>query len=209
VRHLKATEKLNGRTAFRPLDIGTKLSVLPPGEEVPEGRIPLWMERGAFGSGEHETTFNCIELISQLELEKPDRIIDLGSGTGILSIAALLFGAGQAWCVDIEEDAIASCQRNASLNRIGQQITHCHGSLEKLEETGFDLGMANIYGDILLKVADDLAARIRPGGKLLLSGILWEYNFDVRSRYQKLGYKLLENRMHTEFSTLLLQREET
>ena len=95
------------------------------------------------------------------------------------------------------------------LNQIDAQIEHCHGTLDQLEETDFDLGLANIYGDILLLVADDLATRIRPGGKLLLSGILWEYNFDVRQRYQNLGYSLLENRMHTEFSTLLLQRRKT
>ncbi len=205
---LKHGEKQGVRTAFRPLIVGKQLSVMPPGAEVPAGRVPLWMERGAFGSGEHETTFNCLEIISQLKLKKTDKIIDLGSGTGILSIAALLLGAGKAWCVDIEEEAIASCQRNARLNQIDQQIEHCHGTLDRLEETAFDLGLANIYGDILLLVADDLARRIRPGGKLLLSGILWEYNFDVRQRYQKLGYEILENRMHSEFSTLLLQRSE-
>ena len=207
--HLKPEDNIKGRTAFRPLNIGAQLSVLPPGEEVPAGRIPLWMERGAFGSGEHETTSNCLEIISQLELKKTDKIIDLGSGTGILSIAALLMGAGKAWCVDIEADAIASCHRNARLNQVDEQIEHCHDTLDHLEETGFELGLANIYGDILLLVADDLATRVSPGGKLLLSGILWEYNFDVRERYQTLGYDLLENRMHTEFSTLLLQRRKT
>jgi ribosomal protein L11 methyltransferase len=205
---LNPGEKQSARTAFRPLIVGTQLSIMPPGAEVLAGRVPLWMERGAFGSGEHETTFNCLEIISQLEMKKTDKIIDLGSGTGILSIAALLLGAGKAWCVDIEEEAIASCQRNAHLNQIDQQIEHCHGTLDKLEETAFDLGLANIYGDILLLVTDDLARRICPGGKLLLSGILWEYNFDVRQRYQKLGYEILENRMHSEFSTLLLQRSE-
>ncbi|WP_020676616.1 50S ribosomal protein L11 methyltransferase [Geopsychrobacter electrodiphilus] len=196
-----------GRTDFRPLDIGRALTVLPPGEIAARGRIPLWMERGAFGSGEHETTHNCLELLSQLTLSPVDKILDLGSGTGILSIAALLLGAGRAWCVDIEQGAIAACQRNAVLNGVEENIEHCQGTLSSLGQGNFDLGLANIYGDILLQVADDLASRIRPGGKLLLSGMLWEYNFDVRSRYQKLGYQLLENRMHTEFSTMLLQRQ--
>ncbi len=204
---LNPEEQQSGRTTFHPLNVGPKLCILPPGEDVPKGRTPLWMERGAFGSGEHETTHNCLEIISQLELKKTDKIIDLGSGTGILSIAALLFGAGRSWCIDIEEDAIQACGRNAHLNKVESQIEHCHGTLDSMQETNFDLGLANIYGDILLLVADDLATRIRPGGKLLLSGILWEYNFDVRKRYQKLGYDLLENRMHAEFSTLLLKRQ--
>ena len=198
---------MSEKRAYHPLLIGQRLTVLPPEEKVPAGRTPLWMERGAFGSGEHETTRNCLEIIEQLELKKTDRVLDLGSGTGILSIAALLFGAGKAWCVDIEPDAIESCRRNSSLNRVNSQIVHCCGTLDALQETNFDIGLANIYGDILLLVADDLARRIRPGGKLLLSGILWEYNFDVRNRYQNLGYELLENRMHSEFSTILLQRK--
>lgn len=200
---------VNAVAAFRPLAIGQRLSVLPPGGKVPNGRTPLWMARGAFGSGEHETTRNCLEIIERLNLKATDRVLDLGSGTGILSIAALLLGAGQAWCVDIEQGAIDSCRHNSALNQVNSQITHHCGPLETLHERNFDLGLANIYGDILLQVADDLAARIRPGGILLLSGILWEYNFDVRKCYQKRGYDLIENRMHSEFSTLLLQRTES
>ncbi|MCF6180213.1 MAG: 50S ribosomal protein L11 methyltransferase [Geopsychrobacter sp.] len=198
---------INSKTAFQPLNIGPDLTVLPPGEQFPTGRTPLWMERGAFGSGEHETTRNCLKIISQLDLATTDKILDLGSGTGILSIAALLCGAKRAWCVDIEQDAITACHKNAVLNQVSARIEHCLGTLDQLQQTNFDLGLANIYGDILLRVAEDLAHRIRPGGKLLLSGILWEYNFDVRTRYQQLGYRLLKNHMHSEFSTLLLQRQ--
>lgn len=196
----------SGQTAFRPIEIGRRLCILPPGTTPPAGRVPLWMERGAFGSGEHETTRNCLEIIEQLEPNTADRVLDLGSGTGILSIAALLLGAGRAWCVDIEPAAVDSCRRNSRLNRVDERIEHCCGTLDDLDYGDFDIGLANIYGDILLRVADDLAARIRPEGKLLLSGILWEYNFDVRRRYLERGYELLENRMHTEFSTLLLRR---
>ncbi len=199
---------MNEKTAFKPLKIGQTLTILPPGGEVPTERTPLWMERGAFGSGEHETTRNCLEIIEKLNPQTNDRVLDLGSGTGILSIAALLLGAGKAWCVDIDQAAVDACRRNSRLNQVDRQIEHCLGTLDCLPETGFDLGLANIYGDILLKVAQDLSARIRPGGHLLLSGILWEYNFDVRQRYQNLGFKILENRLHSEFSTLLLLKNE-
>jgi len=195
-------------TDFAPILIGDDLAILPPGDRCPAYRYPIFMERGAFGSGEHETTRSCLEIIRQLNIAQGSKVLDLGSGTGILAIASLLSGAKNALCVDIEEAAVAACKRNASLNHVADSITHCCGTLGMLSEGQFDLGLANIYGDILLGVAEDLAGRIKPGGYLLLSGILWEYNFDVRRRYERLGYELIENRMHEEFSTLLLRKQQ-
>jgi ribosomal protein L11 methyltransferase len=75
-----------------------------------------------------------------------------------------------------------------------------------LKEGNFELILANIYGDILLDVAEDLVNKTASGAHILLSGILWEYNFDVRKKYQKLGCMLIKNRLLDEFSTLLLQK---
>jgi ribosomal protein L11 methyltransferase len=75
-----------------------------------------------------------------------------------------------------------------------------------LEETDFDLILANIYGDILLDVAAELVAKTKSGGWLILSGILWEYNFDVRQKFRRAGCAVVKNRLMTEFSTVLLQK---
>ena len=192
---------------YAPFPIGRGFRIAPPEAARPaDGRIQLVMDRGAFGSGEHETTVSCLEALEGFNFDGSERILDLGSGTGILAIAALLRGAGRAWCVDIAAEAVASCRRNCAHNGVSERVEHRCGTLETLAETGFDLVLANIYGDILLAVAAGLVARTRPGGMLLLSGILWEYNFDVRQRYQQLGCRTVKNRMLEEFSTVLLER---
>ncbi|MCK5914295.1 MAG: 50S ribosomal protein L11 methyltransferase [Desulfuromusa sp.] len=196
------------RENYRPFTIGNQFTILPPDITPPEAnRIKLIMERGAFGSGEHETTESCLEILETLSLGDDLKILDLGSGTGILTIATLLLHAGDAWCVDIEEAAIQSGQRNCRLNHVDDHITHVCGTLEQLKENDFNLILANIYGDILLDVAEDLVNKAVPGTYILLSGILWEYNFDVRQKYQKLGCKLLKNRLLNEFSTILMQKD--
>lgn len=195
------------REDYPPFNIGNRFRILPPEAPLIEDeRFNLVMDRGAFGSGEHETTCSCIEILETLPQVKGAKILDLGSGTGILSIAALMLGAGEAWCVDIEQDAVVACERNCERNGINDQVKHVCGTLDVLGEKDFDLVLANIYGDILLLVADDLVDKAKPGAMILLSGILWEYNFDVRQRYERLGCEVIRNRMMEEFSTVLLKK---
>ena len=192
---------------YQPFSLGSRFCILPPDLSPPAGdHINLTMARGAFGSGEHETTGSCLELLESYPFNGSERVLDLGSGTGILAIAALQLGAGHAWCVDIEADAVVSCEQNCQLNNVNDKVTHICGTLDSLKESGFDLILANIYGDILLDVAEDLVNKAKPGAKLLLSGILWEYNFDVRKKYRQLGCEVIQNRMLEEFSTVLLEK---
>lgn len=192
---------------YEPFNIGEKFRLIDPETEPgTTDRIDIIMARGAFGSGEHETTASCIELLEGLPDLAGQSILDLGSGTAILSIAAIKLGATHALCVDIEPDAIKSAQSNCQLNHIGAEIEHRCGTLDSVSESEFDLVLGNIYGDILLDVCDDLVAKVRAGGTLLLSGILWEYNFDVRNKYKKAGCEVVENKMLEEFSTVLLQK---
>ncbi|MDX2495191.1 MAG: 50S ribosomal protein L11 methyltransferase [Desulfuromusa sp.] len=196
------------RDNYLPFDIGQRFTIVPPDHvRATNDRLQLIMDRGAFGSGEHETTQSCLEILEALPSVENRKILDLGSGTAILTIAALLLSPGHAWCIDIEEKAIISGQRNCRHNNLDKEITHVCGTLEKLKENSFSLVLANIYGDILLDVAEGLVNKTGSGGLLLLSGILWEYNFDVRQKYQKLGCRLIKNQLLDEFSTILLQKD--
>lgn len=192
---------------YKPFDIGSKFRIQPPGEPPSTGcRIDLVMQRGAFGSGEHETTESCLECMAGMPDIRGAKILDLGSGTGILAIAALKLGAAHAVCVDIEPQAVETARSNCRLNQLETGATHVTGTLDAVADSGFDVALANIYGDILLELAPALVAKVRTGGSLLLSGILWEYNFDVRQAYEKSGCRVLRNCMLEEFSTVLLQK---
>ncbi|HDR46475.1 MAG TPA: methyltransferase domain-containing protein, partial [Geoalkalibacter subterraneus] len=161
---------------YSPFNIGTRFRITPPGDNpVEDERIPLVIAKGAFGSGEHETSASCLEILEELPQIQGARVLDLGSGTGILAIGALHLGAAQAVCIDINPDAVRTCRLNCEHNGVSERVTHIAGSLESAKEHDFDLILANIYGDLLVDFAPDLVSRTRIGGLLLLSGILWEY----------------------------------
>lgn len=192
---------------YQPFDIGTRFRVTPPDAQAStDHRLDLVMQRGAFGSGEHETTESCLAALETLVDLPGARVLDLGSGTGILAIAALKLGAASAVCVDIEPQAVATAEINCRLNGLDSRVTHITGTLDAVSASSFDLILANIYGDILIALAKPLATCLAPGGTLLLSGILWEFNFDVRQAYERHGCTLVSNRLLEEFSTVLMSK---
>jgi len=195
---------------YPPFTIGATFRIAPPGTPPStDGRIDLIMERGAFGSGEHETTASCLEMLAELPEIRGARLLDLGSGTGVLALGALKLGAASAVCIDINPEAVETARGNGEHNGMGDRLIHRAGVLSSAGEEPFDLVLANIYGDLLLDMAEDLVGRVRPGALVLLSGILWEYNFEVRQRYERLGCEVLANRMLEQFSTVLLRKAES
>lgn len=192
---------------FSPFEIGARLRIVPPGTPLGEGsRIDVAMAAGAFGSGEHETTRSCLELLQSSVDPDNARVLDFGSGTGILAIAALKLGARSAVCVDDDPVAVETCELNCELNGVGARVEHLCGTIDCVASGGFDLILANIYGDILLAEAAELLSRASSRARLLLSGILHEDNFDVVRRYRELGCSVVINRMLDEFTTVLLRR---
>lgn len=193
---------------FRAFQVG-RFTILPEGDAIPSGcDIPLVMGRkGAFGSGEHETTAACLGQLESLPSLAGYRVLDLGSGTGILAIAALLLGAESALAVDIEWPAALSCASNFRLNGLeGRGLTVC-GELASIGADGFDLVMANIYADILMPLAGRLVELTRPGGLVLLSGIPLQDKYDIWKRYTSLGCSELDCRIGEDFVTYLLERK--
>ena len=139
---------------YEPFDIGKNFRIVSPDTPAVSGKTDIVMARGAFGSGEHETTASCIEILETLDLNG-QCFLDLGSGTAILAITALKLGAASGVCVDIEEDAVKSAKLNCELNGIDNELKHICGTLEAVDAEQFDFVLANIYGDILLEVCND------------------------------------------------------
>jgi len=192
---------------FIPFRLG-KFTVIPEGELSPEQcGIPLYLgKKGAFGSGEHETTAACLQQLESVPCLAGAKALDLGSGTGILAIAALLLGAESAVAVDIEWPAALSCSRNIALNGVQDKCHTVCGELDSIAAAGFDLVMANIYADILMPLAERLVELTAPGGHILLSGIPLQDKYDIWRRYTSLGCNEVDAVIGEEFVTYLLEK---
>lgn len=170
------------RETFRPMRFGERLWVCPSGETVPEpGALTLTLDPGlAFGTGTHATTAMCLEW---LDGHPPlgQRVIDYGCGSGILAIAAALFGAAQVQATDIDPDALEATRDNARVNGVGTGITVCYP--DALDATPVDLLLANILANPLRELAAGIVSHLRPGGTLLLTGILQPQADEVRAAY--------------------------
>jgi ribosomal protein L11 methyltransferase len=108
--------------------------------------------------------------------------------------------------VDVDPEAVRTCRRNCELNGVGDRALHLCGTIDQVAGGPFELVLANLYGDILLRVAERLVGSTRPGGALLLSGILHEDNYELARRCQELGCAVRRNRRLEEFTTILLRR---
>jgi ribosomal protein L11 methyltransferase len=196
-----------GGRIFTPFQVNG-FTIIPEGEESPKDcGIPLVLgKKGAFGSGEHETTAACLAALETFCLPAGANVLDLGSGTGILAIAAALLGADRVVAIDIEWPAARSCHDNIRLNGVTDRVITVCGELACLAGAGFDLVMANIYADILLPLADQLVTLTKPGGIVLLSGIPLQDKYDIWRRYTGLGCRGVDCRIGEEFVTYTLER---
>ena len=183
---------------YHPIEIGKRLVIVPAWLETPAGgRIPIRIDPGmAFGTGTHPTTQLCLELIEafgESQDWKDVDVIDLGSGTAILAIAALKLGARHALGVDIDAEATKAAQENALTNHVGDALELGTGSLAEIRSAAFSLRqaplvLANILAPVLVRLLDEgLAELLAPGGMLVLSGILAEQAADVDAAAQRHG----------------------
>jgi ribosomal protein L11 methyltransferase len=194
---------MSGRI-FKSFSIGL-FTIIPAGDPTPNpSGLPIVLgEKGAFGSGEHETTASCLDIMPTIPDVNGSHVLDLGSGTGILALAAARLGAASVVAVDLEEAAAVSCRENVALNNLESQITTLCGELSAVGDRYFDLILANIYADILLPLADQLVGMTCCGGHLLLSGVPLQDKFDIVQRYTRLGCSVVDSRIGEEFATYL------
>jgi ribosomal protein L11 methyltransferase len=150
--------------------VGQKLFLAAPWREepVPDGRIPILHNPGlACGTGEHPCTQLALEALEQL-IRGGEHVADIGTGSGILAIAALRLGAQRAYALDIDESAFRAAEENAELN--GVRIDLIAGSADCLRTGASDIVVANISASVLLAILSELERIARPGGALVLTG---------------------------------------
>ncbi len=191
---------------FQPIDVGDALTVLPPWETAPEGRTPIIVDPGmAFGTGHHETTRFCLAAIERLSRRTHrGRFCDIGTGTGILAIAARKLGFADATGVDIDPLAIDAAQRNVILNGL-DNIHIYEGSVEMTTGT-FDLTAANLLSETLKTLAPEIVDRMKPGSLALLSGILNGQEDEVIAIFSALGTSVEEKLNDGRWTSLVIRR---
>lgn len=191
----------NWKQYFKPLKVGKKLLVKPSWEEYSnnDGRVVLEIDpASSFGTGQHNTTKLCLELLEE-SLNTGDRVLDLGCGSGILSIGAMLLGASEITAVDIEQNAVETAIENAKKNNISQDkyIAYCgdvisdHVLCEKIGK-GYDLITANIVADVLIAMRSIFRQKLKNNGILIISGIIIERKDEVVNAVVESGFKVIE-----------------
>ena len=157
--------------------------------EAPDGVIELVIDpKRAFGSGYHATTQLLLEWI-QNGACAGKRVLDIGTGSGVLAMAALRLGAASALGIDSDAEAIECARENAAANGFGQELTLCVGTLEALRMASWDLVLANLDRNTLLRNAGGLAALAPPGGRILISGLLTEDLDEIVRAFSDAGCK--------------------
>ena len=200
---------------YKPLQIGNRLAILPAWAKNPYSeRIPIRINPGmAFGTGTHPTTQLCLELMETRVLPGMD-VIDVGCGSGILSIAAILLGAKHAYGADVSPAAVKSSLENSAINKTESSLTFIQGSVDEITLGAFDiieapLVIVNILATIIMRLFDEnLANLTAPGGVLILSGILEPQSEQVLQKAQQFGFRLLEKREIEDWVALCLQKQQ-
>jgi len=191
---------------FKPIDIGNCFTVLPPWEQAAEGRINLIVDPAmAFGTGHHGTTRSCLMLMENLAPQTSrDRFLDIGTGTGILAIAASKLGFKHIIGVDTDQQAVDAAVKNCKVNKT-EQVEIRIGSVADLSGS-FDFIVANLISLALIKLAPDIAAHLAPAGIAVLSGMLTGQDKEVTEAMHQAGLVLLDMRVDGKWVTTAVQR---
>jgi ribosomal protein L11 methyltransferase len=200
---------------YKPILIGERLVIVPAWMDSPDpDRIPIKIDPGmAFGTGTHPTTQLCLELMErEFVSSHPSTVIDVGCGSGILSIAAIKLGAEKALGVDIDAGSVKNSRENADANGVGDEFILGVGSVAEIRNGQFEfdkapLVIANILAPVIVRLFDaGLADLMEDHGAIILSGILQEQEERVVEAGQAKGLRLKERRQINDWVAFTMFR---
>lgn len=174
--------------------VGQRLVIKPSWEDYQPraGDLIIEMDPGmAFGCGTHATTSLCLQLLEKY-IKPGVSVYDIGTGSGILAVAAAMLGAGRVLAVDIDPVACKTAAENAARNNVGETVSVRQGNLAELLESGADIVVANIIADVIAGFAPQAAATLKPGGTFIASGIIRDKAEMVRSALAAAGLSVCE-----------------
>ncbi|MHC1693781.1 MAG: 50S ribosomal protein L11 methyltransferase [Eubacteriales bacterium] len=192
----------NWKQYFKPIYVGERIIIKPEWEELeaPEGKIIFTVNPGMnFGTGSHQTTRLCVAALDKY-VSPDDLMLDIGCGSGILSVIALLLGAREAWAVDIDPNAADNALENARLNGLSEGCYHAstgdilsdRQARMSLSTRKYNVIAANIVADIIIPLADYVKDMLAEGGIFISSGIITERSGEVIEALERSGMRVLE-----------------
>jgi ribosomal protein L11 methyltransferase len=191
---------------FKPIHIG-KVVIVPEWIDYKQTQdeIKILLDSNmAFGTGEHETTSMCVELMQEY-ITPSSTCIDVGCGSGILGISAIKLGAAKAYLTDIDPIAVESATHNAALNGVAEKTVVAHANLLDDTEVQGDIMMANITGEVLKMLAPSIPKNLKQDGVLILSGIIESRLEMVKSAYEAVGMQVVFEKRKGEWFALVLK----
>ena len=200
----------NWKRHFHPKEMAPGLWVAPPWEPMSAetDQVVVLIDPGqAFGTGHHASTSLCLQRLARMKRKNylPQRMLDLGCGTGILALAGLKLGIASALALDLDPLALEATRHNAALNNLADRIEVSSKSLDQVSEV-FPLIMANITALDLTQMARAMAAKLEPGGELVTSGMLQGQDDGVRRALEDAGLGMVERMSQGEWCALVAAR---
>ena len=207
----------NWREYYKPINVGEKLVVVPEWEEIPAGgRLPLRLDPGLiFGTGSHATTRMCLQALEEYTAPGK-RVLDLGCGSGILGIGALVLGCDSCLGCDIDPKAPDVAMANAALNdfssdriRIVAGDLISDSSLRRSFGSGYDIVLANIVSDVIIPLSAYVPGFLRPDGVFITSGIIEGRQDEVHSSLEKAGFRIIQHLYEEDWHCLVAELKDT
>jgi ribosomal protein L11 methyltransferase len=195
----------NWKEYYKPVKVSDRIVIKPSWEayEKQPGEIVLELDPGmAFGTGTHETTALCIDAVDRY-LSKGGEVVDIGCGSGVLAISALLLGAEKAVAVDLDTNAVKATLENARRNHVEDKIEIIHGNLLDKVDGRFDMAIANIIADVIIDLSSYIGSYFKPGGLFIASGIILDRLEDVKEAVRKAGLELIEYNTRGEWAVVV------
>ncbi|MCP1145342.1 50S ribosomal protein L11 methyltransferase [Lysinibacillus endophyticus] len=194
---------------YHPVKISERFTIVPTWEDytpVNTDELMIELDPGmAFGTGTHPTTVMCLQALEKV-VKPDDVVVDVGTGSGVLAIAAAMLGAKKVHALDLDEVAVKSARENIELNKVQHIAEVFHGNLLETVSDPADVVVANILAEIIMTFTDDAFSIVKPGGLYVTSGIIGAKKEDVKSALINSGFVIEEVLMMEDWVAIIARR---
>ena len=194
---------------YHPVKISERFTIVPTWEDytpVSTDELIIELDPGmAFGTGTHPTTVMCLQALEKV-VKQGDSVVDVGTGSGVLSVGAALLGASQVHALDLDLVAVNAAKENVELNKVDHVVEVFHGNLLDTVKEPADVVVANILAEIIMTFTDDAFSIVKPGGYFVTSGIIGAKKEDVKNALIASGFEIEEVLMMEDWVAIIAKR---